>query len=92
MLFPLLPELDMVLVMTVEPGFGGQKMIPETIEKVRVIREYANAHGIDIDIQVDGGINPTTAKAAVEAGANVLVAGSSVFNAADRRAAIDALR
>lgn len=82
-LFPLLPELDMVLVMTVEPGFGGQKMIPETIEKVRVIREYANAHGIDIDIQVDGGITPDNLKYATAAGANVIVAGSAIFKAED---------
>ena len=55
-LFPMLSELDMVLVMTVEPGFGGQKLIPETIDKVRELREYANANGIDIDIEVDGGV------------------------------------
>ena len=69
--------------MTVEPGFGGQKMIPETIEKVRVIREYANAHGIDIDIQVDGGITPDNLKYATAAGANVIVAGSAIFKAED---------
>ena len=80
-LFPMLGELDMVLVMTVEPGFGGQKMIPETIEKVRAIREYANANGINIDIEVDGGITPDNLPLAVEAGANVIVAGSAVFKA-----------
>lgn len=82
-IFPLLEDLDMVLVMTVEPGFGGQKMIPETIEKVRVIREYANARGIDIDIQVDGGITPENLKYATAAGANVIVAGSAIFKAED---------
>ena len=76
---PYLSMIDMVLVMTVEPGFGGQKMIPETIEKVRKIREYANENNIDIDIEVDGGINEHNAHLAVEAGANVLVAGSAVF-------------
>ena len=80
-LYPMLGELDMVLVMTVEPGFGGQKMIPETIEKVRELREYANKNGIDIDIEVDGGITPDNLKYATEAGANVIVAGSAIFRA-----------
>ncbi len=82
-LYPMLGELDMVLVMTVEPGFGGQKMIPETIEKVRELREYANKNGIDIDIEVDGGITPDNLKYATEAGANVIVAGSAIFRAED---------
>ena len=71
----------MALVMTVEPGFGGQKMIPEMIEKVRRLRTYANEHGIDIDIQVDGGITAENLKYVTEAGANVVVAGSAIFNA-----------
>ena len=82
-LYPMLGELDMALVMTVEPGFGGQKMIPETIEKVRKLREYANKNGIDIDIEVDGGITPDNIKYATEAGANVIVAGSAIFRAED---------
>ncbi len=91
-IFHLIPKCDMVLVMTVEPGYGGQKFMPDMLEKVSKIRAEAERLGQDLDIQVDGGINPETAKLAVAAGANVLVAGSSVFNASDRRAAIDALR
>lgn len=91
-IFHLIPKCDMVLVMTVEPGYGGQKFMPDMLEKVSKIRAEAERLGQNLDIQVDGGINPETAKLAVKAGANVLVAGSSVFNAQDRRAAIDALR
>ena len=91
-IYHLIPKCDMVLVMTVEPGYGGQKFMPDMLEKVSKIRAEAERLGQDLDIQVDGGINPETAKLAVAAGANVLVAGSSVFNAQDRRAAIDALR
>ncbi|MBE6706236.1 MAG: ribulose-phosphate 3-epimerase [Ruminococcaceae bacterium] len=80
-IFPLLRELDMVLVMTVEPGFGGQKMMPDMLKKVRAIREYAKENGIDVDIQVDGGITPDNVASAFEAGANVIVAGSAVFKA-----------
>lgn len=76
---PYLHLVDMVLVMTVEPGFGGQALIPETLEKVRKIREYVNANNIQVDIEVDGGINEHNANLAVEAGANVLVAGSAIF-------------
>ncbi len=90
--YPYLDILDMVLVMTVEPGYGGQALIPETLEKVRKLKAECTSRGFNIDIQVDGGIKPSTAAAAKEAGANVLVAGSSVFGAQDRRAAIDALR
>ena len=79
--YDMLGELDMVLVMTVEPGFGGQKMIPETLEKVRQIRSYANKRGINIDIEVDGGLNADNVGMATEAGANVIVAGSAVYNA-----------
>ena len=91
-IFHLLDKCDMVLVMTVEPGYGGQSFMPDMLPKVKAIREEANRRGLDIDIQVDGGINPETAKLCKEAGANVLVAGSSVFKASDRKAAIDALR
>ncbi|MBO5010146.1 MAG: ribulose-phosphate 3-epimerase [Clostridia bacterium] len=91
-IFHLIPKCDMVLVMTVEPGYGGQKFMPNMLEKVSKIRAESERLGQNLDIQVDGGINPETAKLAVKAGANVLVAGSSVFNAQDRRAAIDALR
>lgn len=90
--FDLLPKLDMVLVMTVEPGYGGQSFMPEMLPKIKEIREEITRLGLDVDIQVDGGINPKTAKEVVMAGANVLVAGSSVFKAEDRRAALEALR
>ena len=91
-IYDLLPLCDMILVMTVEPGYGGQALIPSTLEKVKLIRERADSLGLEIDIQVDGGINSENAKVAVNSGANVLVAGSSVFKAEDRKAAIDALR
>jgi ribulose-phosphate 3-epimerase len=90
--FPYLEECDMVLVMTVEPGYGGQALIPETLEKVRKIKAEIDNRGLNTVIQVDGGINADNASAAVEAGADILVAGSSVFGKSDRRAAIDALR
>lgn len=90
--YPYIDKCDMVLIMTVEPGYGGQALIPECLEKVRKLRAEATARGIDIDIQVDGGINEINAPLAVACGANVLVAGSSVFKNPDRRAAIDSLR
>ena len=80
-IYDMLPELDMLLVMTVEPGFGGQKMMPEMLEKVRKIRKYANEHGINIDIEVDGGLTADNVGLATAAGANVIVAGSAVYNA-----------
>ena len=77
---PYLPLVDMVLVMTVEPGFGGQALIPETLEKVKKIKEYVTENNLKVNIEVDGGINEQNAIKAVEAGANVLVAGSAIFN------------
>lgn len=74
-----LPKLDMLLVMTVEPGFGGQKYIPESTERIRRVREMADEMGLDLDIQVDGGITVDNAKVVLDAGANVIVAGSAVF-------------
>ena len=91
-LFPLLEKCDMVLVMTVEPGYGGQALIPETLDKVAELKREIDARGLNVDIQVDGGINASNAKQASSAGANVLVAGSSVFKAQDRRSAMDILR
>ena len=90
--YPYLDRCDMVLVMTVEPGYGGQKLIPETIEKVRKLKAETLKRGINIEIQVDGGIGPDNAQQLINAGASILVAGSSVFKSDDRRAAIDALR
>lgn len=90
--FPLLDKCDMVLVMTVEPGYGGQSFMPDMLPKIKAIREEIERRGLDVDIEVDGGINAKTAELVKSAGANVLVAGSSVFCAPDRAAAIDALR
>ena len=90
--YPYLERCDMILVMTVEPGYGGQALIPFCLDKVKTLREEITKRGLDIDIQVDGGINEETAKDAINAGANVLVAGSAVFKYEDRKAAIDALR
>jgi ribulose-phosphate 3-epimerase len=89
-----LPDLDMVLVMTVNPGFGGQKFIGEVLPKVRALRAELDRRGLAADIEVDGGIAPDTAPAVVAAGATVLVAGSAVFHAPnhDYGAAIRALR
>ena len=91
-LFPLLPDLDLVLVMTVEPGAGGQKFIPSMLEKVRAVRARARAMGLSIPVEIDGGVNPQTAKLCIEAGADVLVAGSDIFKATDRAARIRELK
>ena len=88
----LLDELDMVLIMTVNPGFGGQKFIPSTVRKIQQLRDMMNERKLNIDIEVDGGINPSTAKEVIAAGANVLVAGSAVFGSDDLAAAITSLR
>ena len=74
-----LEELDMVLIMTVNPGFGGQKFIPYTLEKVKQVRALCDAKGLNTDIQVDGGVSAANVREVLEAGANVFVAGSAVF-------------
>ena len=89
---PFLHASDIILVMTVEPGFGGQKFMPDMMDKVRVIRRYIDAQNPACELEVDGGIDPDTAKIAVEAGANVLVAGSAVYKADDIPARIRQLR
>ena len=76
---PILEELDMVLIMTVNPGFGGQKFIPYTMEKIRSLRRILTERGFAADIQVDGGISSANVREVLEAGANVFVAGSAVF-------------
>lgn len=83
----ILPDIDLVLVMTVNPGFGGQQFIPRTLEKVRSLRQLVHREGLGVDIQVDGGIDPSTIGDAREAGANILVAGSAVFGHTDPGAA-----
>lgn len=91
-ILPYLKDLDMLLVMTVEPGFGGQSFMAEVCPKITQIREYADQKGLSLDIQVDGGISAKTAPMACRAGANILVAGSSVFGAKDYTEAIAAIR
>lgn len=90
--YPYLDKLSMVLIMTVEPGFGGQKFMADMMDKVKKLRVYANEHKPDLEIQVDGGIGLSTAPVAVEAGADVLVAGSAVFGAEDAARMISKLR
>ena len=91
-IYDLLEYCDMVLIMTVEPGYGGQSLIPECLDKVATLRAEIERRGLNIDIQVDGGINANNAPVAIKKGATVLVAGSSVFKATDRKQAIDNLR
>lgn len=88
----LLPELDMVLVMTVEPGFGGQSFMAEQMPKVRAVRESVKKHGGDIWIQVDGGVSAKTIEQCAEAGADTFVAGSAVYGAASAADAVEDLR
>lgn len=92
-IFDYIPLCDMILVMTVEPGYGGQGFIYETLPKIKVLRDYANANGFEkLDIQVDGGINEKTGYSAVNAGANVLVAGTGLFKADDMKAVCESLK
>ncbi len=90
--FPYLDKLDMVLVMTVEPGFGGQSFMPETMDKIKALRKEIKRRGLSVDIQVDGGINEKTVETAAAAGANVFVAGSAVFGTQNATKAIEDLR
>ena len=83
---------DQVLVMSVNPGFGGQSLIPNQLEKVRRIRKMIDDRGLDVDLEIDGGIKPENAHLAIDAGARVLVAGSAVFDTKDYKAAIAAIR
>ena len=89
---PFIKEVEMILVMTVEPGFGGQKFMADMMPKVRAIRGYINELNPTCDLEVDGGVDPNTAPIVIEAGANVLVAGSAVYKAADIPARIAELR
>jgi len=91
-LLPYIDSLDLVLVMTVEPGYGGQKFKNEMLLKISEVRNIINSRNPNCDLEVDGGINNETAKLCVTAGANVLVAGVDVFNAPDRAAQIASLR
>jgi len=90
--FPWLGEVDLLLVMTVHPGFGAQRLIPETLDKVARIRERILKEGLSLPIAVDGGINPETAPLAVSAGAEILVAGNAIFGTDDPLTAVRKLR
>lgn len=89
---PYLPDLDLLLVMTVEPGFGGQAFMPDMLDKVRAAAEERTRRKLGFAIEVDGGIGPATAREAKAAGADVFVAGNAVFGARDPRAALAELR
>lgn len=82
---PYLDEVDLLLIMTVNPGFGGQSFMPECLGKIQEAREYADRHGLGFEIEVDGGINARTGRMSVEAGATVLAAGNALFGAKDMR-------
>lgn len=89
---PHLAQIDLLLIMTVHPGFGGQAFRPEMMEKVRAARDWKRSNKSSLDLEVDGGINAETAALSVQNGAEILVAGTSIFRAPDYRAAIDGLR
>jgi len=89
---PYLGEIDLLLVMSVHPGWGGQQFIPEVLDKVRAIRRAVDEDALDVEIEIDGGINAHTAPAAAAAGVDILVAGSAVFGAPDPLAAARAIR
>lgn len=91
-LYPFIDRLDMALVMTVEPGFGGQKFMHDQLHKIIELRREIDRRGIECELEVDGGVDPVTAKLVKDAGANVLVAGSAVFKIPDRAAQIAAIR
>ena len=88
----ILPDFDTLLVMSVEPGFGGQSFIPEVLDKVAAVRRLVDSGGLKILIEIDGGINADTIEAAAEAGVDCFVAGSAVYGAGDPAAAVEALR
>ncbi len=89
---PWLDQVDLVLVMTVEPGFGGQRFMADMLPKIRTLRGWIQERGLSCELEVDGGVDAETAPLCIDAGANVLVAGSAVFRKADRAAAIRAIR
>ena len=89
---PFIDGLDMILVMSVEPGFGGQSFMHDQLPKIAELRREIDRRGLDCELEVDGGVDPVTAKLAKNAGATVLVAGSAVFGKPDRKAQIDAIR
>jgi len=88
----ILNQVDLILVMSVNPGFGGQQFIPEALKKIASIREMIDSSGLDIDLEVDGGVDPKTARSVVDAGCDVLVAGSAIFNKKSYEKAISTIR
>ncbi|GAO43497.1 ribulose-phosphate 3-epimerase [Flavihumibacter petaseus] len=92
LLYDILPDLHLVLIMSVNPGFGGQQFIPHTYEKIRVLKQRINKKGLNTLIEVDGGVDLDNARQLLDAGADVLVAGTSVFRAKDPAAAIAAFK
>ncbi|MFO7895914.1 MAG: ribulose-phosphate 3-epimerase [Candidatus Cloacimonadales bacterium] len=91
-IYPLLPDLDFVLLMSVNPGFGGQKFLPLVYDKIKKIREFARHNQLNLEIEVDGGVNELIAPKLIAAGADILVAGSYIFRQVDYQAQIDSLR
>lgn len=92
LLHDILPDLDMVLLMSVNPGFGGQSFIPSTLDKIRLLKETVEARGLAVRIEVDGGVKADNARQICEAGADILVAGTAVFGQSDYGRAIRALQ
>lgn len=92
MLENIIEDVDMVLLMTVNPGFGGQSFIPGVLSKIKEVRSMIERKGLNVDIELDGGIHAGNAKICMEAGANVFVAGSAIFGKEDRKAAIEEIR
>lgn len=88
----IIEEVDMVLLMSVNPGFGGQKFIGSVLSKIQLLRNTLNESEVELDVEVDGGVNPDNVASVKQAGANVLVAGSAIFGSDDYKAAIEALR
>ncbi len=91
-IYEILPYIHMVLIMTVEPGEGGQKLIPETVEKIQKLKQYIEENNLEVDIEADGGINLDNVDAIKEAGCNIIVAGSAIVNSEDYAGTIKKLK
>ena len=91
-IFEYLPYIHSVLIMTVEPGFGGQKLIPETVEKVRILKEYIESNNLEVDIEVDGGINLDNVELLKKAGANIIVVGTALINSKEYKEVIEKIK
>lgn len=89
---PILKDVDLVLLMTVNPGFGGQAFIKDVLPKISQVRSLITERGLSVEVEVDGGVNPETAALCVDAGADVLVAGSAIYQQTDRKEAISSIR